>query len=253
MSDVVIHQRHLPLAGAYNIRDVGGYHTQTGRVTRWRRLLRADALHALTPAAQAELLAYGVHTIIDLRFAQECAAAPNVLAASPAIRYYARPLFPGSVPISPQGQPAYDLESMYRLILDKCQAPLAAVFDIVPQTERAVLVHCTAGKDRTGMVIALLLGLAGVDEQTIAQDYALTAEYAAPLFVTLRAQAAANGRDLAIFERFLEAKPEAMLRTLAYLRLRYGSIPAYFHHLGFDDARLAQLHDWLTEPAVSAY
>ncbi len=62
-------KRHLRLEGTYNVRDIGGYRTTDGRHTRWRRLLRADSLHRLTPASQAALVDYGVRTVIDLRFA----------------------------------------------------------------------------------------------------------------------------------------------------------------------------------------
>src|SRR6185369_10690856 len=78
--------RHLPLDGTYNVRDIGGYTTRVGRRTRWRTLLRADSLHRLTAPAQAELLGCGVRTIVDLRHAGEHLAAPNVFAASSAVR-----------------------------------------------------------------------------------------------------------------------------------------------------------------------
>ena len=235
-----IGQRHLPLAGAYNIRDIGGYPTATGTTTRWRTFLRADSLHNLTPAGQQALIDYGVRTIIDLRFAQECSAAPNVFAAADNVRYINLSLFEGSAP-NALGRQLPDLGSIYRYILDERQAAIKAVLTLMADDGFPVLIHCTAGKDRTGLITALLLGLAGVDHATIAEDYALTAQYGAELLTQLHDQAAAAGRDMATYARFLEAKPEAMRNTLAYLEEKYVSVPAYLAQIGLTATQIAQL------------
>ncbi len=233
-------QRHLPLEGAYNIRDIGGYPAAAGTTTRWRTFLRADSLHNLTPASQQALIDYGVRTIIDLRFAQECSAAPNVFAAGGSVRYINLSLFEGSAP-NGMGRQLVDLESIYRYILDERQAAVKAVLELMADDAFPVLIHCTAGKDRTGMITALMLGLAGVDHATIAEDYALTAHYGAELLATLHAQAAAAGRDMATYARFLAAEPAAMRNTLAYLEAKYVSVPAYLAQIGLTATQIAQL------------
>lgn len=233
-------QRHLPLAGAYNIRDIGGYPTTAGTTTRWRTFLRADSLHNLTPAGQQALVDYGVRTIIDLRFEHECSVAPNVFAAADNVRYINLSLFEGSAP-NALGRQLPDLESIYRYILDERQAAIKTILALMADDGFPVLIHCTAGKDRTGLITALMLGLAGVDHATIAEDYALTAHYGAALLTQLYDQAAAAGRDMVTYARFLEAKPEAMHNTLAYLEEKYTSVPAYLAQIGLTATQIAQL------------
>ncbi|HRW10958.1 MAG TPA: tyrosine-protein phosphatase, partial [Caldilineaceae bacterium] len=134
-----------------------------------------------------------------------------------------------------------DLESIYKYILDERQAVLKQIFEVMTAEAFPVLIHCTAGKDRTGVVSALLLGLAGVDHDTIAEDYALTARYAGGMFNELRAQAAAAGRDMSTYERYLEAKPEAMRNTLAYLMEKYESVPVYLIRIGLTEGQINSL------------
>jgi protein-tyrosine phosphatase len=233
-------QRHLPLEGTYNIRDIGGYPTTSGDTTRWRTFLRADSLHRLTPVAQQELIDYGLRTVIDLRFDHECSSAPNVFAASDEVTYVNISLLADAAP-NAERRMLPDLESIYKYILDERQAVLKQVFDVMTAEAFPVLIHCTAGKDRTGIISALMLGLAGVDHATIAADYALTAHYAGAMFDELRAQAATAGRDMSTYERYLESKPEAMRNTLAYLEETYESVPAYLARIGLSEAQVAQL------------
>lgn len=237
-------QRHLPLEGAYNIRDIGGYPAAAGTTTRWRTFLRADSLHNLTPAGQQALVDYGVRTIIDLRFKHECSAAPNVFATADHVRYVNLSLFEGSSPTG-MGRQLPDLESIYRYILDERQAAIKAILALIADNGFPVLIHCTAGKDRTGLITALMLGLAGVDHATIAEDYALTAHYGADLLAQLHDQAAAAGRDMVTYARFLEAKPEAMRNTIAYLEENYVSVPAYLAQIGLTAMQIAQLQQQL--------
>lgn len=121
-------KRHLPLEGAYNIRDIGGYPTPDGTTTGWRTFLRADSLHKLTPAAQQELIDYGLRTVVDLRFDHECSTAPNVFAASDEVAYVKISLLADAAP-NAERRMLPDLESIYRYILDERQAVLKQVFD----------------------------------------------------------------------------------------------------------------------------
>jgi protein-tyrosine phosphatase len=166
--------RHLPFEGTFNVRDVGGYATADGRRTRWRTLLRADSLHRLSEAAQLQLVDMGLRTAIDLRRASEVADCPNVFCRSRSVRYRALPVFDD---VAERGAPR-SLEATYRHALDTRQPQLRAIVGALA-SPRALpaLVHCTAGKDRTGLVIALLLELAGVSRETVVEDYALSGRY----------------------------------------------------------------------------
>jgi protein-tyrosine phosphatase len=167
--------RRLPLAGAYNLRDVGGYPAANGGQTRWRTLFRADSLHRLSVEEQEALLEYGVRTVIDLRRPEETAAAPNVFAASSHVRYLHLSITDGAP--DPSG-PSIELDELYRRILDLRGEQLGAVLTAMADDGAfPAVVHCTAGKDRTGLIIALLLGIAGVPSEQIIEDYALSAVY----------------------------------------------------------------------------
>jgi protein-tyrosine phosphatase len=237
-------QRHLALPGTYNMRDVGGYRTRNGRTTRWRTFWRADSLHRLPPETQAALLAHGVRTVLDLRRSDELRAAPNVFAASPAVAYRHLSLLVDTPPVPGIPQPLVDT---YRRLLDERQAQICETLRILaaPGGLPAV-VHCTAGKDRTGLITALVLGLAGVPEETIVEDYALSARYlVGPFLEEIRQRALARGYTWEQYQPLVRCPPEFMRAILQYLTKRYGGIEAYAHTIGFGPEQIAQLRDAL--------
>ncbi|HWQ14365.1 MAG TPA: tyrosine-protein phosphatase [Roseiflexaceae bacterium] len=239
--------RRIELEGAFNVRDVGGYPTHDGRTTRWRRLLRADSLHRLTPADQRALLEYGVRTIIDLRRPSEVARDPNVFAAAGGVAYRNLPLF-GDELTPVVETPARSLDELYRLWLDHCHTQIGAVLAGVAEAEAApVVVHCFVGKDRTGLVVALALGAAGVPHETIADDYALSAGLLAPLIVELRERVRLAGEDLERYDRMTISPREKMLGVLGYLDERYGGVPGYLEAIGLSAAQVERLRRLLLE------
>jgi protein-tyrosine phosphatase len=243
--------RHLPLAGSYNIRDIGGYPIADGRRTRWRTLLRGDSLHRLDAEAQEALIAYGVRTVIDLRHDGEISVAPNVFAASARVRYRNLPLA-GAATRGDAPEPrarALDLEQIYRTYLDERQAELWRVFEALCEPGAfPVVVHCTAGKDRTGLVVALLLALAGVPAETIAEDYALSATFLGePYFTEARGRAEAAGVSWEEYQRLLVCPPEYMLRTLDHLESAHGGAERYVRRLGLPDGAVQTLRTALVE------
>jgi protein-tyrosine phosphatase len=106
------------------------------------------------------------------------------------------------------------------------------------------LVHCTAGKDRTGMIVALLLGIAGVPDETIAVDFALSEEALRndPGFAHHHERAIAAGRSA-----YLAAPAELMTSTLAYLATQYDGVMGYVRHIGLSDVQIEQLRSALRE------
>ena len=177
-------KRHLRLEGTYNVRDLGGYATVDGRTTRWKTLLRADGLDRLAPVSQRALIDHGIKTVIDLRRTTEVVETPDALADSPDFKYchknMAGDLIPedeSAVPIETRVGAEY-WTANYTARLDLRRAHIVEILAMLssPGTLPA-LFHCAAGKDRTGVIAALVLGLAGVPAETIAEDYALTARY----------------------------------------------------------------------------
>jgi len=236
--------RHLPIKGTYNVRDLGGYATASGSQTQWRRLLRADALHRMDDAAVDALLDTGVTTVIDLRHGDELTHQPNPFAGHADVVYRNVSLLEGLSP-SLMGEGDVLLE-LYILALTQRQQALAEVLRIIADApDGAVLFHCTAGKDRTGIVAALLLGAAGVDAEVIVEDYAQTAVMIAPILAEITAGAVARGAEAQSFQRLLASDPQTMAATLSFIDRDYGSVPAYLAHIGLDESTINRLRNRL--------
>jgi protein-tyrosine phosphatase len=238
--------RVVNVNGTRNLRDLGGYATADGqRRTRWKTLYRSDCLDQVDAAGQDMLVAAGLRSIFDLRDDGEVAARPNVFAGSTQVAYRRTPLFDGPLPELEAPAIGYMRELDYR------GKPLAAVVEAVlaPGAVPA-LIHCAAGKDRTGLVVALLLSAVGVPDATIAEDYALSSVCLGPEYLEAsRRWAAENGLDWARWGTAFETPPERMLKTLEYLAEKYGGSAAYLSRYGVPPDEIARLSELLTEPA----
>lgn len=235
--------RHLPIEGTYNVRDLGGYAASGGQ-TQWRRILRADALHRLDEQGVDRMLESGVTTVIDLRHADELAHQPNPFSGHPGVAYHNVSLLDGLAPdLMTEGDLLLEL---YKLALTQRQPALAQVLRLIADAPPgAVLFHCTAGKDRTGIVAALLLGVAGVEAALIVEDYAQTAALIAPIIADITAGAVARGADPAAFQRLLASEPETMVATLAFIEAEFGSVDEYLGAIGLDDQTIDRLRNRL--------
>ncbi len=186
----MVNGRHLAWDGCFNARDLGGLHTTDGRTTRWGAVVRAGHLDHLTAAGWAALEAHGIRTIIDLRNDEErptdAERRPDGIATVhvPLDDIADTQLWEYIWGNGLDGSPLY-----YRLFLerkpDRCVAAIAAIARAAPG---GVIVHCGAGRDRTGLVTLLLLALASVRADDIASDYELSTE-------RLRAFWAARGEE----------------------------------------------------------
>ncbi len=229
--------RHLPLEGTRNVRDVGGYPASDGRRTRWRTLLRSDELTSIPAHAQAELVALGVRQVIDLRWPDEADRSPNAFRRSRTVRYTSIPL------LADDPTPHAGLAGMYRHVFDVRARQLAEIARaLLRDGGLPAIIGCAAGKDRTGVAIALLLDLVGVPTEVIVEDYALTAGF----FSEPRSRV--DPPDWRHEPLELDNAPELMAEALAHLDAAHGGARALLRRQGLSDAAIDRLIDRLTEP-----
>ncbi len=252
MADELDPRRHLKLEGTLNTRDIGGYVTGDGRKTRWRRFLRSDSLHQLSAKDQQDLLDYGVRTIIDLRRSAEMQDQRNVFFGSDKVTYYHQNMA-GDMELREWQRTPPGIEYVerkrwrYSVVLDKRMSEVRdtlctlAASDTLP-----ALVHCTAGADRTGIITALVLGIAGVPAEIIAQDYALTARFHLPIHLEAHPEidpASYTWQDL----QHISSNPEVMLAVLRDLDERHCGVEGYARHVGVSQAEIDALRDAMVE------
>jgi protein-tyrosine phosphatase len=229
--------RHLGLDGTDNLRDVGGYPTQAGGVA-WRTLFRSDSLHRLSSHGVAGLARLDLRTVVDLRSDIEVEQRPSAVAGLPA-RIVRAPLVrdPASLP------PLAGLAEEYRYMIDECGDSIGvAVKELCAPGALPALVHCAAGQDRTGVVIALVLAVLGVPDELIGADYSLSLAYLDPDSTAVIGRLKAGGLGEAATAELLSSSAGLILSMLAAARaVGGGSVDRYLtaHGVGaFDLAAL---------------
>ena len=244
--------RHILLEGNYNARDIGGFPIEGGGSTRWRVFMRSDRMDLLTAADQAKLQDYGVRSIIDLRTVHETRETPNVFVESDQIAYVHCDLMGDTpTPITDEvalGLPAVRIERSYTGWLDYRKAQVAEVLDMLADPGFGpALYHCAGGKDRTGVISALLLGIAGVPRDVILDDYTLTSEflYRRALLGGARPEEKPVSSPREYADEYCPR--DGMARTLAHLDRGYGGIEAYVRDIGLSDGQIEALRDMLIE------
>lgn len=217
--------RHLDWPGCHNVRDVGGLPTADGRVIRTGALIRADSLHYLNPEGVDVVRNAGVSRIIDLRSDRELAKAPSAFSEDPLGLHIAV-----QEPADPQGRTTI-VDTCTDMLDQHPQRFAAALRAFIEAPEGAVVVHCHGGKDRTGMIIALALAIAGVPENEIVADYALTRANLAPML----AQQLAAEPDESLHPEMIEfrdTRPESLVAILRHLDTQYDGPEAYLLKAG---------------------
>lgn len=231
--------RRLSWPNCHNARDLGGLPLAGGGRVRERALVRSDDLERLTPDGVDALRAYGVRRVIDLRNRAEAAALPHKLTGDPAYR-----LLPLIDPArEPERDPVAERTKVatYRgSVLRNSRTIVAAVAAIADAPAGAVVVHCAAGRDRTGMVIALVLAAAGVPDDVIAADYGYSAQCLRERH-ELALAAAATAADRAEMTEQQASPPEAILGMLRVVTERYDDARRYLLANGLSPAQLDRL------------
>ena len=237
----------LPLKGSHNTRDLGGYPTKDGRVTASHRYLRSDSLLRLTKGDWNTLWEYGVRCVVDLRASKEAEEGGYLIPSG--IEYQNFPLLDHihSDLLAGTSLPS-SMEQMYRDLLDGSGKTFVRIFEKMAEyTGECVLFHCTAGKDRTGLVSMLLLSLAGVREEWIIKDYSATQEYM--LEPGRRQQELLQNVGVHLPKYIFEAAPHTMEQTLIHLKQVYGGAGEYLLRAGLAQETLAKIVPFLTQDA----
>jgi protein-tyrosine phosphatase len=233
--------RHADFERLHNFRDLGGYRTADGRTVRWGRLYRSDSLAKLRSTDWDRFLALGVRTVIDLRYPWETEAKGRV-PESEGLDYFNfsvehRPY--DQAEISPDLDPWRFLADRYAEVALDGAEELRQALEVIASDSGPLVFHCASGKDRTGLVAGVVLGLLGVAEDDIVADFALT-ELATDRLIA-DWQAAHPGRTLK-WPGYGRAPEEIMRLFLADLAVTYGSVHDYaVQHLGVDDTLISRL------------
>jgi protein-tyrosine phosphatase len=231
-------KRQIVLEGAHNVRDIGGYKTENGKITRWKKFIRADGLESLTKSDITKLLDYGLSIDIDLRSDMEYETWADVLQYCNEVDYY-------------QVQLLRDLKitfgslgGIYVDASDSCKKGFYKVFSLMADNpEKTILFHCAAGKDRTGMTAALLLMLAGVSKENIIMDYTVTREN---LYSVLDRFSYENDENL---KNYLGSEKEYIEKFINHIEKKYGGAEAYMRKIGLKESEIKSLKESFLEDA----
>jgi len=215
--------RYLRWDACYNVRDLGGHATTDGATTRWGSLVRGDSVGRLNDKGCAALEAYGIRTIIDLRLGVEARDEPSPLLSHTAIISHHLPLNPNDRAVSKATSALKEsglpyMATVNAAFLAESQPQIAAIMRaIAGAPEGGVLFHCHAGRDRTGLIAALLLAIADVPAASIVEDYTLS----------------------------FGATADTMDATLAHLESAYDGVAAYLCAAGMTADEIAAIRQRL--------
>jgi protein tyrosine/serine phosphatase len=234
--------RVLDWDGCFNVRDLGGLPLADGGETRRGVLVRSDSVRKLSDEGWRSLEAHGIERIVDLRWPEELAEDPprDVALEVAHVSLFGTydPEFEDDLEdYMAANDPAGYWASSYTAVLEAHGPEVARALAAVADAGGPVCFHCAGGKDRTGIVAALVLRLAGVPVEEVGADYALSA--------ALLAKEPPRANPSARWTFMQHTPPEAMQRALEHLERTYGSVAGYLRACGLDDARIERLRELL--------
>ena len=260
--DDVTTSRWIELDGAVNVRDLGGLPTRDGAAVRPSRLIRSDNLQGLTADDVRRLIdEHRVRAVADLRTGVEVEAeGPGPMNREERVVVWHFSLFPeagrntdaaaldedsaGGGPVvlpwqqrrREEGANRRSAAEVYLGYLDERADSALAALRLIAHTDGSTIVHCAAGKDRTGVVVALALAEVGVTREAIVADYAQSAERIEAIFARLLASRTyAADMDGQPIDKH-RTRPETMHRLLDVLDDRFGGVPAWLRAHGWSEA-----------------
>jgi protein-tyrosine phosphatase len=235
----------LAIDGLINLRDLGGVPTASGATTLPGRLLRSESPHTLSEPGLRALLDAGIGTVVDLRTVSERERRPSPLVEA-GVRIVHAPIFTDDEEYPDHLTTA---EEVYCWWLRERRTGVSAAMSAVADAPSApVLVHCHAGKDRTGVVIALVLRLAGVGIDDIADDYAQSGVQLAEMLARDRVTAVERGMDGVRVERLFTVRREAMVSTMECVDSEHGGAEALMRGLGLSAGQVERLKTLMLGP-----
>ena len=253
-------ERLIALEGALNWRDLGGYRTADGRVTRWDRIYRADGLDQLTDADLDVVAELGIKLVIDFRVDREVDDSPSRLVGHPGVRCQRLPIGGDEVEgrsimevIRAGDLRTYTVEEMAgtyeRLLEDFAPIYGEVISHAADPANHPMVFHCTAGKDRTGLMAMLLLGALGVSDEDIVNDYELTTQYRSNRRLEiLGPEIEKAGVDLDTVRPYLTAFAPVMVAAIERLHRDHGSIEGFLvGKAGVDSRTLSKLREGMLE------
>ena len=242
-------ERRVALAGPLNFRDVGGYPTKDGRTVRWGQVYRSDSLHHLTDLDGARLHELGLRSALDFRAHDELVEVGIGRLGELDIRHLHLPTTDRALHVMPRADwtpPSSAAEVYITMMEHGAKAYVGALHALAEPDALPAVFFCMAGKDRTGVFSAVLLGILGVNDDDIVADYALTGDVIAEIHARTRA-ATPSVED--VWRRLppdiLDAHSATMEGLVRLVRDRWGSFEGYAEAIGVDASVPHRLRDTL--------
>ncbi len=226
-------ERKSLLSCSYNTRELGGMRTADGRTTKYGVIWRSDTLSTPTAEDAEKLRELNITTIIDMRTEAECKKNPDGFADMDGFDYHHFPITEGSgVPES--------LEAVPYSYMDIATAEnMHNVWRTIAEAESGILFHCTAGKDRTGVVSAIILMACGVDEESIVHDYVISREYNKERLAAFLAAHPEVDKNIVL------ANEKSMKGFMKLFTDRFGTVDGYFEAIGLTAAHADMIRNKL--------
>lgn len=229
IKEVTMHHKNIYsslLKSTQNTRDLGGYRTENGSLTKKESLLRSDIPDSPTEEDFQYLKTRGITTIIDMRSRREAVRKPNGFAGKKGFTYF-------NVQINEGSRMPKSAEAVPGIYMDIAAAPaMADVFKCIAYAPAGVMFNCTAGKDRTGVVSAILLCHAGVNDRDIIENYVLTKEYG-------KRRLELAHRNFPKLDMNIIIPCEMFMGNfLKMFRKKYGNTETYFKTTGLNDTEI---------------
>ena len=244
--------RHHPFEGCFNFRDIGGYPTSDGRTVRWGRYFRAGRLDRMTPSDLDKVRSLDIATQIDLRQPAEVRDQSRGPLPSMGTRYEHIPVIPdgGTEQLSRLVGDTGISGNRYLGYLEFGTASWRRMFEFFAEAQhQPIVIHCTAGKDRTGVSTAFLLSVLGVDRAWIEADYVLTnRDVNRQVDFLERTGGLPEGMDREAMQHAAGVPETAMRDFLDGLQERWGGPLGFLRHIGIDERAFAAVREAFLEP-----